>query len=249
MATIDTTSNNQQRVTVISGAGKGIGRACADNLASKGHHIIGLGRTVPAEFPGTFHQVDFADKIQVSEVCEMLTNDETINGVINNVGDPGPQLLTDIDVDTMDRVMQVNFYCATLLTQACTFSMKKQNFGRIVNISSELALGLPTRTAYGAAKAAMISAVRTWAIELASNGITANAIAPGPVETDFFNKNNPPGSAIRLQKQIKIPIGRFGDVKDVANAVSFFMSGEAEYITGQTLFVDGGSSLGATALL
>ena len=246
---VSSSKSENPRVTVISGAGKGIGRACAETLADKGHQILGIGRTVPDALPGEFHQVNFCDQDQVKKICRFLTENHNINGVINNVGDPGPQTLADIDVETMERVMQVNFFSAVLLTKACVHGMKSQSFGRIVNISSELVLGLSTRTAYGGAKAALISAARTWAIELASSGITANVIAPGPVETDFFNQNNPEGSITRKQKLAKIPTGRFGNVQDIANTVAFFMSDEASYITGQTLFVDGGSSLGATGLL
>ena len=245
-----TNPRNPQPVTLISGAARGIGRACAEQLRRDGHDIIGLGRRRPADaFPGEFIEVDFIDRAAVARVCEQLPRKAEINGVVNNVGDPGPELLEEINLDTVDRVMEVNFYSAIQLVGAALPGMKAQGYGRIVNVSSELALGLSTRTAYGAAKAAMISAARTWSLELAGYGISANCVAPGPVDTDLFNRNNPPGSDIRQMKEDKIPMGRIATVEDIARAVAFFMAPENGYVTGQTLFVDGGSSLGARGLL
>jgi len=238
------------RITAISGAARGIGRTCAEFLAARGHQVIGLGRSDPGDhFPGVFYFVDFAQREQVTEVLHTVVSKHAINGIVNNVGDPGPELIGEIEMDTVERVMEINLYSAIQLVKACLPNMKSQHFGRIVNISSELALGLATRTAYGAAKAALISASRTWAIELAQHSITSNTIAPGPIDTDFFAKNNPVGSDVRQQKQNKIPMGRIGDTEDVANAVGFFMAPESSYVTGQTLFVDGGSSLGSAGLL
>ncbi|MEO1860158.1 MAG: SDR family oxidoreductase, partial [Verrucomicrobiales bacterium] len=115
--------------------------------------------------------------------------------------------------------------------------------GRIINISTELILGAPTRTAYGGSKAALVSVSRTWALELAKYGVTVNAIAPGPVDTELFRRNNPEGSAIRAEKLARIPLGRLGSPRDIASVVKFLMSDEAGYITGQTLHIDGGSSI------
>ena len=89
---------------------------------------------------------------------------------------------------------------------------------------------------------------RTWALELARDAITVNAVAPGPVDTEMFRANNPEGSSERERKLRRIPLGRFAASSDIAKSVAFFMSHEAEYVTGQTLFVDGGSSLASAAL-
>ena len=243
-------SSSPEPVTLISGAARGIGRAISDHLIASGHSVIGLGRERPSQgFPGEFIEVDFTDRSAVSLVCEQLARNAAINGVVNNVGDPGPGEIGKIDLDTVDRVMEVNFYSAVQLVKSVLPAMKAQGYGRIVNVSSELALGFPGRTAYGGAKAALLSASRTWAMELAAFGISSNCIAPGPVDTDFFNRNNPPGSDIRKMKEDRIPMGRIATVEDVARAVAFFISAESGYITGQTLFVDGGSSLGASGLL
>ena len=126
--------------------------------------------------------------------------------------------------------------------------MRETGRGRIVNVSSELVLGLPTRTAYAGAKAALVSVTRTWALEFARDQITVNAVAPGAVDTDFFRANNPEGSAERERKLNRIPLGMFGTPKDIAAVIGFLMSDESCYVTGQTIFVDGGSSLASSAL-
>ena len=105
-----------------------------------------------------------------------------------------------------------------------------------------------TRTAYGGAKAALASASRTWALELAEFGITVNTIAPGPVDTEFFRQNNPEDSKIRQEKLDRIPLGRFANPSDIANMAAFLLSSEANYITGQMFHVDGGSSIASAPL-
>jgi len=241
-------NDEQQPVTLITGASKGIGRACAELLTARGHHVVGLARQQPGDFPGDFFSVDLGDRAALDSCLRSLCARYRFSGLLNNAGMVGPQRIEDIDLDTVDAVFQVNLGAAIQCVRHCIASMRQDSGGRIVNISSELALGLPTRTAYGGAKAALISMTRTWALELARSGITVNAIAPGPVDTEFFRSNNPEGSSERERKLQRIPLGRFGDADDIARAVAFFMGEDAGYITGQTLFVDGGSSLASSAL-
>ena len=142
-------------------------------------------------------------------------------------------------------MLDLNATAVAELSAALVPSMMRRNEGRIINISSELILGFASRTAYSASKAAVASFAKTWALELGQYNICCNAIAPGPVETELFKSNNPLGSDIRKKKLAKIPLGRFGSTSDIAGVVNFLMSREAGFITGQTIYVCGGSSLGS----
>ena len=233
------------RTTLITGASRGIGRACADRLAAAGHHIVNLDLTAPDDaFKGDSFEVDLADRGAVGACLEELTQRYEFNGLLNNVGTTGEQPLEAIELNVFDRVMEVNVVTAIQCARACIPIMKAQRFGRIVNISSELILGIAKRTAYAGTKAMLSNFARVWSLELTPFGITVNAIAPGPTNTEFFMNNNPIGSPQREAKLKRIAAGRFGEPEDMANMVDFLMKNESEYVTGQTLFVCGGSSVG-----
>ena len=243
-------ADKQQVFTLITGASKGIGRECSIVLAEAGFKIIGIARKRPTEkFPGEFYEVDLADRESLTAFLAEICKEKSITGLINNAGVVGPELLADINLTTLDSVFEVNLVAATLCAKYCSQAMKRLGKGRIVNISTELILGAPTRTAYGGSKAALASASRTWALELAKYHVTVNAIAPGPVDTELFRQNNPEGSAIRAEKLARIPLGRLGRPRDIANVVKFLMSDEASYITGQTLHIDGGSSIASAPFI
>jgi NAD(P)-dependent dehydrogenase (short-subunit alcohol dehydrogenase family) len=123
--------------------------------------------------------------------------------------------------------------------------MRNARFGRIINVTSLVIRGVGFRTSYAAAKAALESLTRTMAVELASEGITANAVAPGPTETELFRSNNPRGSESETRYLTKVPLGRFATPEEIAAAIAFLAGDKAAFITGQTLFVDGGASLGS----
>ena len=233
------------RTTLITGASRGIGRCCADYLAESGHHIVNLDREAPGDdFPGEHYAVDLSDLTATREMLAKVSERHAFNGLLNNVGIVGQQRLEEIELDVFDKVTEVNLVTSIQCAQACLPSMKEQGFGRIVNVSSELVLGIRKRTAYSATKSALMSFARTWALELAEYGITVNAIAPGPTDTEFFRRNNPMGSPQRESKLNRIAVGRLGEPLDMANAVGFLMQESSTFITGQTLFVCGGSSLG-----
>lgn len=147
-------------------------------------------------------------------------------------------------MSSFEEVMRVNLFPAIQGTQAILSGMINRGWGRVVNISSLTVLGSVERTAYAAAKAALISFTRNWALELAQTGITVNAVAPGPTETALFRANNPPGSVGEERYLAGQPMKRFGKPEEIAATINFLMSEEAAFITGQTLYVDGGASIG-----
>jgi len=233
------------RSIVITGASKGIGRAAADALAEGGWSVIGVARSSPASFPGVFVEADLADRRKTQDLAEDLNARGNVVGIVNNVGLARHERVGAVDPDVFAMVMDLNVRPALQLTQALLPGMRAAGFGRIINITSLVTRGLAFRSSYAAAKAALESITRTMAIELAADGITANAVAPGPTETELFRSNNPRGSEGEARYLSRVPMRRFAHPSEVAAAIAFLASNAAGFITGQTLFVDGGASLGA----
>jgi 3-oxoacyl-[acyl-carrier protein] reductase len=232
---------------VITGGNKGIGADLAQNLLSNGYQVICLARNAPKiEYENlTFYQVDLFDPDATKSVADTIAEAYNVTHVIHNAGIILPNLLENADHADITRLSQLHLGAPLILTQAFLPKMKSNQFGRILFNGSRAALGAPTRTAYGASKAGIIGMARTWALELAKYGITVNVVAPGPILTDNFwgiiDKDSPEQEALAN----RIPVGRIGEADDVTRAFAFFCDPKNSFVTGQTLYVCGGSSIGS----
>lgn len=237
-----------KRTFLVTGATKGIGRALSTRLADAGHHVVGVARGRDPDFPGTLASIDLNDSKASGEAFAELARRYSFDGVINNAGLARMHEVGEINLADVDDIMRVNLHPTIQTVQAILPTLREKGWGRIVNISSLTVVGIRRRSAYAASKAAINSLTRTWALELAQTGITVNAVAPGPVETELFRENTPSGSEAEERFLSLIPMHRLGKPTEIAATIAFLLSEEASYITGQTIFVDGGGSIGTASI-
>ena len=231
---------------LVTGGSQGIGRAICERLKRDGCEPLIFDLVPPDDAAlGTFFEVDLSDREATAAALGEATRDRAVTRLVNNVGIVVPAWLEEATLEDFDRVMALNVRCAIQCTQAVVPAMKAARFGRIVNISSRSALGKELRTNYSASKAALIGMARTWALELAPHGITANVIAPGPIATPLYRAANPADDPKTQAALAAIPVGRMGRPEDIAAAAAYFLHADSSFVTGQTLFVCGGSSVRA----
>lgn len=238
----------ENKVAVVTGAGRGIGKAIAARLAGEGAKVACCGRTLAnvestaAACAGQAYAVDVADAGQVSATCEQILKDfGRVDILVNNAGVTRDQLLMRMSDEDWDTVLNTNLKGAFNFTKSLSRSMLKQRSGRIINISSIIGLtGNAGQSNYAASKAGLIGFTKSVARELASRGITANAVAPGFIVTDMTHAL---GAEAQEQLKQRIALGRLGTAEDVANVVLFLASDLAGYVTGQVLTVDGGMTM------
>jgi NAD(P)-dependent dehydrogenase (short-subunit alcohol dehydrogenase family) len=232
---------------VVTGGSAGIGRAVAERLLAAGYEVISLD-VQPTPLKVQHVQVDLTDEIATREAAAEVSRKFAVCTVVHNAGVIRPAPLPDVKLEDLHALVNLHLGAAITLTQACLPAMKTAGYGRVVLVSSRAALGLPTRTSYSATKAGMLGMARTWALELAPLGITVNVVAPGPIETDNFYSVIQRGSPQVEKIAEAIPVRRLGKADDVARAVMFFADRGAGFVTGQVLYVCGGTSVGTLTL-
>ena len=238
------------QICLVTGASRGIGKAIALELATQGHTVIGTGtspssaenvttdlRAARAQGRGAVLDVNDLQQIE-SVINEIMDEFGPISVLVNNAGVTEDNLLMRMKPSQWEKTLNTNLAAVFALTKLCLKGMTKARYGRIINLSSVVgATGNAGQTNYAASKAGLIGFTKSLALEIASRGITVNAVAPGFIDTDMT-------SALAEEQRNKlleaIPLARLGRAEDISKAVAFLVSDDASYITGQVLHVNGG---------
>ena len=242
------------KVTLVTGASRGIGRAIAVELGKRGASVIGTAtsETGANDISSYLQQAGIKGKGMVLDVKSEESINECLNNIVeengaieilvNNAGITRDSLLMRMKLDQWEEVYTTNLRSVFLLSKACLRGMMKSKFGRIINISSVVgSTGNPGQTNYVSTKAGMVGFSKSLAREIANRGITVNCVSPGFIQTDMTDNLTDDQKEHILAS---IPMGKMGDVEDIAKAVGFLASEDAAYITGQTLHVNGGMHMG-----
>ncbi len=232
---------------VITGGNKGIGADLAECLLDRGYKVVSVARN-PSDNPKVINVLcDLLDPAATARAAEEIARFD-VTHIVHNAGLIWPNLIEDAKAADLAGLTQLHLAAPLTLTQAVLPGMTARGFGRILFNGSRAAMGVPTRTAYSATKAGIIGMARTWALELAPRGITVNVVAPGPIRTDNFWSIIPKDSDREAALAARIPVGRLGEARDVTNAFLYFCDPQTSFVTGQTLYVCGGASLGSIQL-
>lgn len=233
---------------VVTGASSGIGEAIARTLLDRGIPVVTLQRSPPKLRHEDLHfrAIDLTDLTATRKVAQDVAAEFPVRYLVNNAGQNAPNPLEKATVEELNYVTTITLGAAMVLIQSFVPGMRTAKFGRIVNISSRAILGKSERVVYASAKAGLEGMTRVVAIETGADGITVNAVMPGPVVTAHFNRGHPEGSVKRQTVTDKILVKRLGTPADIAHAVCFLLARESGYITGQSLYVCGGTSITGT---
>lgn len=240
----------QNKIAVVTGGCRGIGKAIALKFASEGAYVFALDYVIPPKDEPFCENTELSSKVQClqADVTKMESIEECVNIIlkekeridfwVNNAGITRDNLLIRMNENEWDAVLNTNLKGAFLCTKAISRTMMGQRFGRIINIGSVVGtMGNPGQANYSASKAGLIGFTKSIARELASRNILVNLVAPGYVRTPMTDKLSDEQKKAFIDN---IPLKRVAEPEDIANAVAFFASNEASYITGQVLHVNGG---------
>lgn len=244
----------ENQIALVTGASRGIGAAIADTLGNAGATVIGTAtsesgaeaitrRLADAGIKGEGMVLNVTDTESISSVLKAIADKYAAPDIlINNAGITRDNLLMRMKDDEWDDIINTNLTSIYRLSKACLRAMMKARKGRIISIGSVVgATGNAGQTNYAAAKAGMLGFTKSLAREVGSRGITVNAVAPGFIETDMTDALP---EEQRKKLLAEVPLGRLGAPEEIANAVLFLASDQAEYITGETLHVNGGMYMG-----
>jgi NAD(P)-dependent dehydrogenase (short-subunit alcohol dehydrogenase family) len=242
----------QKQIAIVTGAGKGIGKAIAQRLAADDFFVVLVDMDkssleITADEIGkakaAFYLADISDEKQVIALFQAIEkNYERIDVLVNNAGIIRDNMIWNMEAADFDLVINVNLKGTWLMCREAAKKMKQQSSGRIINISSRAWMGNRGQTNYSASKAGVIGLTRALALELGKYNIAVNAVAPGLIATPLTGKLKKEVLERLIDTQ---PTKTMGKPEDVANTVSFLVSEKTNFITGQTIYVDGGKSIGA----
>ncbi|MFF7261153.1 SDR family NAD(P)-dependent oxidoreductase [Streptomyces sp. NPDC008159] len=243
---------SEKPVALVTGAGRGIGRATSLLLAERGYFVVAVDQDESAEstaraVDGAHFRCDVRDSGALRSVADEL---ERLDLLVNNAGVWTFSSLADIDIEHFRRVLDVNVLGNLLCTQTFAPIIARSGGGAIVNVTSFLA-GTPRANSgiYPAAKAAVIALTQQAAAEYADAGIRVNAVGPGLIRTEGAANLFGPDPAEHTRRGSYLPLGRLGEGDDIAGVIAFLGSPEARYVTGQTIYADGGIGVGTMRFL
>jgi 3-oxoacyl-[acyl-carrier protein] reductase len=222
---------------IVTGASRGLGRHCAEQLSTRGHRVIGFGRNPDGSAPFEMRPLDVADSQAVASAFRDLRRDTSVYALINAAGIASMNLVVTTPAETVRRIIETNLLGTIFCSQQIAPAMIRRGSGRIINFST---LGVPLaikgEAIYIASKAGVEGFTRVFAREVAPHGVTVNAVAPGPIETALIAKVPKEKVDAVVQQQI---IPRQATPEDVWNIISLLLSGEGSMISGQTIHVGG----------
>ena len=238
--------NPSPRHAVVTGGAHNIGLGIARRLREDSWRVFVLDIAEPEDpaLRADAQQVDLSDPEPTTAALQNILKEGPVTCLVNNVGIVKPAPFDAVEIDDFDRIMHLNLRPSILAAKLLVPAMRAAGGGRIVMNTSRVTKGKIDRTLYSASKGAIQSMARTWALELARYGITVNCVAPGPIATTAFWENNPEDAPETRAIVDAVPMGRMGTPEDVAQAVAFFADARSGFITGQTVFVCGGTAVG-----